>query len=119
MADSSKNFIHPEIADRLRDHEKRLRTVEQDLSAIPRIEEKIDRIIDAGLGTSTAVHKQKIKVVERDLGRLEARMNGVDEGISDLRAFKDRHKYILGILGLIITAAAISILTGVEISSVL
>src|SRR5690554_2519453 len=65
--------ILPEITGiqrRLEQHDERLRMVEQSLAVLPRIEEKIDKLVAADYGESLAILKEQAKSRDREIAAL-------------------------------------------------
>ena len=98
------------INKRLIEHERRIRDLELSMSAIPRIEKKLDRILDEGYDTSLSVQEQRVKTLEKDVEEVKLLARRSENNWNE-------YKKIFGIVATVIIAAAIAGLFGVDITT--
>lgn len=98
------------IKDRLDQHDFRLRAVESNLAVLPQINTKLDRLIDAEHGTTLAVQETRLASLETDVAAMKSEVGFVRDRIKSW-------KTPVGILIMIVTAASVAAMVGVDISS--
>ena len=82
MSDHKNNTLS-DLNQRINRHDERLRAVEQALAVLPRIEDKIDKLVEADHGGTIAVMREQAKARDREIKGLKEQTTSLEKTASE------------------------------------